>query len=126
MKTILLIVSAAALVAAPTLVAASDNVSVAGKWHVHDTIAGNDSDADCTFEQKDADLSGTCKIDSGSVTITGKVDGKKVTWSYKSEYNGSPLTVNHEGTLSADNKITGKASVPEYSVDGDFMATQAK
>ena len=122
----LVLISAAALVAAPALVAASDSVSVAGKWHVHDSIAGNDSDADCTFEQKDADLAGTCKIDTESVTITGKVDGKKVTWSYKSEYNGSPLTVVHEGTLSADNKITGKASVPEYSVDGDFTATQAK
>ena len=48
----LVLISAAALVAAPVLVAASDSVSVAGKWHVHDSIAGNDSDADCTFERK--------------------------------------------------------------------------
>ena len=126
MKTIFVLISAAALVAAPTRLVSADNVSVDGKWHVHDSIAGNDSDADCTFVQKDTDLAGTCKIETGSVTITGKIDGKKVTWSYKSEYNGSPLTVVHEGTLGADNKITGKASVPEYSVDGDFTATQAK
>jgi len=119
-------ISAAALVAAPALVAAADNVSVDGKWRVHDSIAGNESDSDCTFVQKAAELTGTCKTDQGSVTIAGKVDGKKVKWSYKSEFNGSPLTVVHEGTLSADNKITGTASVPEYSVDGDFTATQAK
>jgi hypothetical protein len=46
--------------------------------------------------------------------------------SAKSEYNGSPLTVNHEGMLRADNKLTGTASVPEYSVEGEFTATQAK
>ena len=126
MKTILFLISAAALVAAPALVAAADNVSVDGKWRVHDSIAGNESDSDCTFVQKVAELTGTCKTDQGSVTIAGKVDGKKVKWSYKSEFNGSPLTVVHEGTLSADNKITGTASVPEYSVDGDFTATQAK
>jgi len=125
MKTALILISAAALATAATT-ASAENASVAGKWHIHDSIAGNDSDADCVFEQKDADLTGTCKVEMGSVKITGKVDGKKVSWSYKSEYNGSPLTVNHEGTLDADNKITGKASVPDYSVDGDFTATQAK
>ncbi|MGC2661197.1 MAG: hypothetical protein WA324_24865 [Bryobacteraceae bacterium] len=120
MKTILLLISAVALAVA------ADNASVAGKWRVHTSMAGNESDSDCTFVQKDADLTGTCTTDDGSVNITGKVDGKKVTWSYKSEYNGSPLTVNHEGTLTADNKISGTATVPEFSVDGDFMATQTK
>ncbi len=58
--------------------AAADNVS--GKWHVHDSIAGNDSDSDYTFVQRDADLTGACKTDQGSVTITGKIDGKAVKW----------------------------------------------
>ena len=43
MKTILVLISAAALVAAPALVAAADNISLAGTWHVHDSIAGNDT-----------------------------------------------------------------------------------
>jgi len=120
MKTIILLMCMAGLVPA------TDNVSVAGKWHVHMSIAGNDSDLDCTFAQKDTDLTGTCTTEQGPVAIAGKVDGKKVTWSYKSEYNGSPLTVSFDGQLGAENKITGTASVPEYSVDGDFTATQAK
>ena len=107
--------------------AAADNVSVAGKWHVHDSIAGNDSDSDCTFVQKTSTCTGhgTRQNEKGSMTITGKFEGKKVTWSYKSEYNGSPLTVNHEGTLN-DDKIVGTAHVPEYSVDGDFTATSSE
>ena len=125
MKTLLLFVATAALAAAAVSAAAADNVSVAGIWHIHDSIAGNESDSDCTFVQKDADLTGTCATEKGTVTLTGKVDGKKVTWSYKSEFNGSPLTVNHEGTLSADNKMTGTTSVPEYSVEGEFTANAA-
>lgn len=120
LKTALLLISTVALALA------ADNASVAGKWHVHTSMAGNENDSACTFVQKDADLTGTCTTDQGSVNITGKVDGKKVTWSYKSEHDGTPLTVNHEGTLTADNKMTGTATVPEFSVDGDFTATQTK
>ncbi len=120
MKQIILLLSAAALAFA------ADNAPVAGKWEVHSNIAGNENDSACTFTQKDSELSGSCSSDKGSVTITGKVDGKKVTWSYKSEYNGTPLTVNFEGTVNADNKITGSVNVPEFSAEGDFTASPSK
>ncbi len=99
---------------------------LAGKWSVHSSIAGNESDQSCTWSQKDSDLSGTCTSDRGNVTISGKVDGKKVTWSYKSEYNGTPLTVSYEGTLDSETKISGTVTVPEFSADGNFTATQTK
>lgn len=120
MKTLLVLLSTA------VLASAADSASVHGKWQVHSSIGGQDHDSTCTFTPKDADLTGTCETDHGSVSVTGKVDGKKVTWSYKSQYEGTPLTVNYEGTLGADSKITGTVSVPEFSVDGDFTATQAK
>lgn len=44
---------------------------------------------------------------------------------YKSEYNGSPLTVKYDGALQS-NKITGTVNVEEYGVDGDFTATLSK
>jgi hypothetical protein len=120
LKTLLLLVSAAALATA------ADNAPLSGKWQIHNSIAGNESDQACTFTQKDSDLSGTCTSDNGNVNVTGKIDGKKVTWTYKSEYNGSPLTVNYEGTVNSDNKISGSVSVPEFSADGDFTATPSK
>lgn len=104
---------------------AADQSSVAGKWQIHSTVAGTEYDITCTFAQKDADLTGTCDTDQGSKDLTGKVDADKITWSYKSEYNGTPLTVNHEGTLK-DDKISGTVDVPEFSVTGDFAATRAK
>lgn len=104
---------------------AADKPSVAGNWQVHSVISGTESDVSCSFTQKETELTGTCLTDQGvKAPVTGKVDGSKVTWSYKSEYQGTPLTVNHEGTLEGA-KITGTVSVPEFSVDGEFTATQA-
>ena len=104
---------------------AADATSLTGKWHVHNSISGNESDQICTFTQKDADISGSCTSERGTVEITGKVDGNKITWSYKSEYEGTPLTVNYQGVMDAA-KISGSVSVPEFSADGDFTATPEK
>jgi len=113
----LLLVSAAAFGHAQ-----DSNASAAGTWKVHASIAGNDSDAECTFTQTGNDLAGTCASQMGSIKITGKVDGKKVSWSYNTEYNGSPLTVKYDGTLDAG-KISGGVTVDPFGVTGDFTAT---
>ncbi len=106
---------------------AADNASVAGKWKFHTSVAGNESDMFCTLTQKDADLRGTCKADGPEGKATGKLDGKKLTLKYESEYNGSPVTSNYSGTLdSATNKITGTVNVVEFSIDGDFTAAPGK
>lgn len=123
MKTLLLSCVLASMAA---LVSAAGNPLLDGKWQVHNSIEGNESDQACTFTQKDSNLTGSCTSDNGPVNVTGKVDGKKVTWSYKSEYQGTPLTVNYQGTLDSTNKITGSVNVPEFSADGDFTATQSK
>jgi hypothetical protein len=115
------------LASTSVLALAADSTSVSGKWNVHSNIAGNESDSVCTLTQKDADLTGTCKSDNGEGKATGKVDGTKITWSYDSEYNGTPLTVKYSGTFdSAASKITGTVTVEQFGVDGDFTATAAK
>ncbi len=113
-----------ALASAASLAMAADSPSVSGTWQLHQSIADNESDSSCTFTQNNQDLTGSCHSDNGSGNITGKVDGKKITWVYKSEYNGGPITVTYHGTLAAD-KITGTVDVAEYSVDGDFTATKS-
>jgi hypothetical protein len=121
MKTLLPIFLAAITV----LSAAADDGALNGKWQLHQSIAGNDSDQACTFKQNGSVLSGSCNSDLGTVQITGKVDDKKVSWTFKSEYNGSPLTMKYDGALASD-KITGTVNVEEYGVDGDFTATLSK
>lgn len=115
------------LTSATVVATAADAPTVTGKWAIHNNIAGNENDMSCNLTQNAADLTGDCTAESGSVKVTGKVDGKNVSWVYKSEYNGSPITLTYKGTLdTAANKITGTVNVEEYSVDGEFTATQSK
>ena len=113
------------LAAAAVAANAADAPSLNGKWKIHISVAGNERDAECTFTQKDTDLSGSCTSDQGATQFSGKVDGAKVSWTYKSDYQGTPITLNYQGTLDSA-KITGTVEVPEYSVAGDFTAVPAK
>src|SRR5215472_4956209 len=122
MKTLLTVVLAAA--SAAFFAAAYDAGPLSGTWQLHQDIAGNESDQTCTFTQTGSDLSGTCESALGSVKISGKVEDKKVSWMFKSEYNGGPLTMKYKGTLDS-NKIVGNVTVEEYGVDGDFTAVQS-
>ena len=115
------------LASASALAVPADNVSLSGKWEVHSNVAGNESDVECTFIQKDNDLGGSCATDNGDKPLTGKVNGPKITWSYDSEYEGTPLTVKYSGTIdSAAAKLSGSVSVEQFGVDGDFTAALSK
>lgn len=96
---------------------------VSGKWKIH-TVLVQESDSTCTFTQKETKLTGTCEGDNGKFDITGKVDGNKVSWNFRTEYNGSPLTVSYNGKLESDSKMAGTASVAEMSLDGEFTAVK--
>jgi hypothetical protein len=104
---------------------ATSNGAFTGKWKVTSTIAGNESSADCTFTQSGNDISGSCVGEQGTVKITGKVDGAKVSWSYNSDYNGTALTLKYSGKLDAG-KITGETTVDPFGVSGEFTATAVK
>lgn len=110
---------------AQTPAQAPDAGLFSGKWKVHSFVSGNEYDTECTFVQKDNDLTGTCTTDDGPSKLTGKVDGKKISWQYESEYNGGPLTLKYSGTLDAG-KINGDVDVVQYNVGGGFTATQEK
>jgi hypothetical protein len=121
--TQLLLVS---LVTVSALSAQTSSVSVGGAWRVVAAIAGTHSEQSCSFTQKDADLTGTCQSERGSVTITGKVDGRTVTWQFETEYEGQKLTVVYAGTLDAAEKIAGGVDVRPMDVSGEFTATRSK
>lgn len=115
---VLFFCAAAVAVAAPNLT---------GQWSVHNSIAGNESDQQCTFVQTDAKLTGACKSEEGKdLPVTGTLDGNKLTWKYDSEYNGSPLTLTYTATLDDTGKISGSVEVDPYGVTGDFTAMPSK
>jgi hypothetical protein len=107
---------------------AADNASVTGKWKIHRSIAGNESDGECTLTQTADAISGTCSTaEMNEVQATGKVDGTKAIWSYDSVYDGSPITVKYTAKLNViDGKFSGTVYVDPYGVDGDFTATAEK
>jgi hypothetical protein len=100
--------------------------SLTGQWSVHNSIAGSESDQECKFVQTDNQLAGSCKSDDKEVKITGSLDGKKLTWKYDSDYNGTPLTLTYTATLDDSGKIAGSVEVQPFGVTGEFTATQSK
>jgi hypothetical protein len=114
------------VISAPVLLPAAEPASPAGKWDVQSSIAGNDSRQACTFVLKEEVLPGQCTSDRGTVEIKGTVTGAKLSWSYKSEHEGQPLTVEYQGELDSSDTIKGSVNVPEFSVSGDFTATRSK
>ena len=100
--------------------------SLTGQWSVHNSIAGSESDQECKFVQTDDKLTGSCKSADKEVQIAGSIDGKKVTWKYESDYNGSPLTLTYTATLDDSEKISGSVEVQPFGVTGDFTATPSK
>jgi hypothetical protein len=114
---------AALIFLAATASALAADPSIAGKWDVATSIAGNDGLSVCTFVQKDAALTGSCKGDDGvDHPLTGKLEGNKVTWEYKSEYNGQPLTIGFSGTVNSEKQFAGTVDVEPMGVNGDFTA----
>ncbi|HEX3893120.1 MAG TPA: hypothetical protein VHW46_11165 [Terracidiphilus sp.] len=120
-----LIAASSLFFAVSALAATAPNLT--GQWSLHQSIANNESDQQCTFLQTDAKLAGTCKTAEGKdVQVTGSVDGNKVTWKYDTDYNGSPLTLSYTATLDDSGKIAGSVEVQPYGVTGDFTATPSK
>jgi len=80
----------------------------------------------CTLTQSESNLTGSCTPEQGTVQISGKVEGKNITWTYKSTYDGSPLTVTFKGRADSTGKMSGSVVAEEYGAEGVFTATQAK
>ncbi|MBL0159195.1 MAG: hypothetical protein IPP47_19080 [Bryobacterales bacterium] len=113
------------LLCTATLALAADT-KLTGEWQVQRNAAGRESTGACTFTQQDNDLGGTCTTPGGPVKLTGKVDGKKITWTIKAESEAGPVTVVYAGTLESDDAMSGSVTAVEFSVEGEFKATRSK
>jgi hypothetical protein len=109
-----------------TPITAADPPTIAGQWSIHQSIAGNESDQDCTFTVADGKIAGTCKVNDQTPKVSGTVDAKKFTWKYEIDYNGNTLTLTYTGTLDEVDKLSGSVEVSSYGVSGDFKGVRAK
>lgn len=112
---------------AAAMAPAADVPLLSGNWQVHITIGSYDNVIVCSFTQKADALTGNCGTpDNGTAPLAGTITGDKVAWSYKTTYDGGPVTPTYQGTLdstSKPSKVTGTIDVPELAADGVFTAT---
>jgi len=102
------------------------DVNITGVWKVDSDTVGNVSTALIPFKQEGTKLTGTMKSpEDKEQTITGKVEGKKITWSYAAEWQGNPLTITYVGTLDdTGTSMKGTSEVLPMGVEGSFVATK--
>ncbi len=102
------------------------DVNITGVWKVDSETAGNNSSSLIPFKQDGAKLTATMKSPEGKeLAVTGKVDGKKITWTFVSEWEGNALTVTYVGTLDDNGaSIKGTSDVQPMGIDGTFIATK--
>ena len=115
-----------ALMAAAAVIAPAADTSLTGEWQIQRSAAGNASKQTCTFTQSNSELTGNCSTDGGPVPLSGKVEGTNVTWTYKADSQGGPVTVVYKGTIDSDTKMSGTVSAIEFNVDGEFSGTRSK
>jgi len=106
--------------------------SFGGKWKIHLSIPGHESDFYCTFIQNNQALGGNCATEVGNANVNGKFDGRNVFWTYTVKVSGQSITSNYSGTLDASGKVSGGLSIPGMpSVPGmpaqfPFTATRSQ
>ncbi|MDX2152371.1 MAG: hypothetical protein SFV54_16655 [Bryobacteraceae bacterium] len=106
------------------LTSAQDAPSIDGRWRVHSSISGNESDIDCSFSLKDDAFSGPCTSPRGELQITGKLSGKKLTFQFKTMHDGGELTLVYSGEWSSHEKFAGSVEVQPLGVSGAFTAAR--
>lgn len=107
-------------------VALAADVNITGVWKVDSETAGTTSTSLIPFKQDGTKLTGTMKSPEGKdMTVTGKVEGKKVTWTFVSEWEGNALTVTYVGTLDDTGaSMKGTNDVQPMGIEGAFIATK--
>ena len=118
MKTLLY--ACAALVFALGTAATARAADVTGSWSTEITTPdGNSFALQFNFKQDGAALTGTVQGPQGDAMAIsdGKVDGDKL--SFKVSFNG--MTINHDGTISADGE---QIKLSSKSDSGDFPGSE--
>lgn len=101
-------------------------VPATGTWAVAGNVQGVPVNLNCALTlAADMTVSGSCIDDSTKThAVTGKVKDQTLTWSFDSEYEGSPITVTLSGVVDDSGaKMSGTIYVDPMNADGDFSAT---
>lgn len=99
-----------------------------GTWKVTGDVQGVAVAMTCALTLgADKTITGTCTDNTGSTAtphpVTGTVKDQTLSWSFNSDYQGTPITVGLTGTVDTTaTKMSGTIAVDPMNADGDFTA----
>lgn len=91
---------------------AAGNSTFSGKYKINLSLPGHDNAFFCMFTESNQALGGYCVTEAGNANVTGKFDGRKVSWSYAVKISGQSITANYSGKLDASGKVSGMMVLP--------------
>ena len=94
-----------------------------GNWNLNGDLAGQPVAAVCTLKQDASKLTGICKGESGGTPLTGEISGKKITFTYERDHEGSHYTMDFSGTLETETSMKGTIDVSVAERDGSSFMT---
>ena len=106
-----------AIVLAATTVSAID---LSGTWNVNGDVQGHPVVFACELTQEGETLSGTAKLETKDVPVTGSVKESAVTFEFDADNQGTTHHVAFYGTLGEDGGMTGTIEVS--GAQGTFKA----
>ncbi|HEV3200926.1 MAG TPA: hypothetical protein VGZ73_23645 [Bryobacteraceae bacterium] len=117
MLSVMLVVALSACCLPAQSTAKSESAKIAGKWQMSVETPHGPMKGPLEVKQDGSKLTGTYELDHiGSMTLTGKVEGDKV--SFSMEVPGPGLTLTFTGTVEGD-KMSGSTDHA-----GDWTATR--
>lgn len=99
---------------------------VSGKWSIDGSMHGNPVSFDCSFEQKEKKLTGSCKAYDFSGPLTGSVADDVIQFSIVYNFAGVPYTCTYTGTLVSEREVRGSIVVTGIDgTKGEFVAKKS-
>jgi hypothetical protein len=98
-----------------------------GTWMISAEVQGTQVAMTCVLSETDHKLAGTCTAgeDSTPHSLAGVTTAKGLGWRFDTAYQGQPITISMNATLTADGtKMNGSMSVAPMGVDGTFVAAK--
>ena len=98
-----------------------------GTWSINAQIQQTQVQMTCVLTEAEHKLAGTCTAgeDSTPHSLAGVTTAKGLGWRFDTAYQGQPITISMNATLTADGtKMNGSMSVAPMGVDGTFVAAK--
>jgi len=99
---------------------------VTGTWKIDGEVQGAPVKMTCVLSQAEHRLTGTCTAEGDDTprTLAGMTTERGLGWRFDADYQGQPITVTMQATLTADGKMSGTMTVAPMNAEGTFAGVK--